>query len=127
MIQYNLEVIFMEITTKSGRVLNLDFAHYGERRELNATEQEKVIAEFVKALAPSSEVVRKSDAYLTVEFEESDVCRFKFTDKAKWLIFPIMEAKQKKHYIENLDDIEQFEDIIEESYQTIIKWHENRK
>lgn len=72
--------------------------HYGEARNLNATEAEIEIFEFIKMILNKSEcpldslrLVRKSDSYVSAVMESSgnyglmDLARFKYTDRAKWI------------------------------------------
>ena len=111
----------MEIKTKDGRVFSLEFAHYGEARELNETDGERIVFEFVKSLCPLAEFVRKSDAYLTAAVGETDICRFKWTDKTKWILFPYM-SNNKKHYMTQIDDLSEFEEEIIKSYEIAQKY-----
>ena len=76
----------------------IKFAHYGEVRDLNATDAESEIYQIIKSLlddmgcnTDSLRFVRKSDSYVSAVMESSgeyglmDVARFKFTDRAKWI------------------------------------------
>lgn len=110
----------MEITTKSGIKVKLDFAHYGEERELNTTDGEQLIADYITTLCPSCRIVRKSDAYITAEYRGVDVARFKFTVRAKWLLFPYL-SNCKKRYFEKIEDLTGFEDDIIKSYEMAAK------
>lgn len=71
------------------------FAHYGEQRDLNATDGELEIFETICELldddgldASQLELVRKSDSYLTVVLGETDVARIKHSDRVKWIVLP---------------------------------------
>ena len=96
--------------------IKITFAHYGEYRELNPTDGEAAIFEHIKALCPSCEMVRKTDAYLTAEAFGTDVARFKYTDRAKWVRFPYV-GDGKKLYIEKIDDLSALNDDIVKSYE----------
>ena len=109
----------MEIITKYGEVLKFEFSHYGEERPLNMTDGEQVIAEYIKALCPV-EIVRKSDDYITAVGANHDVVRFKYTDRAKWLLFPYIENKPVKHRFESLEDLIQFDEQIKKSYEECV-------
>lgn len=113
----------MEIKDKNGNVLyNLEFAHYGEERDLNATDEEIAIAEMFIAMLPSSEgcrIVRKSDAYITLEFGVSDLARIKYTEKARWVNLPIVDLGKVKRRFDDISEVEQFKDDIIRSYEWI--------
>lgn len=110
----------MEIKTKDGKIIKFEFAHYGEQRPLNMTDGETVIAEYIKTLCPI-EIVRKSDDYITAVAEtETDVARFKFTDRAKWVLFPYLENNKKRRF-DSLEDLNQFDDDIINSYNEAMK------
>lgn len=112
----------MEIKTKSGKTFIFEFAHYGEARPLNMTDGEAVIAEYIKTLCPV-EIVRKSDGYITAEALNSDIVRFKYTDRAKWLLFPYNENKPVKHRLDSLEELNQFDDDIIKSYNIAEEIH----
>ena len=113
----------MEIKDKNGNVLNnLEFAHYGEERDLNATDEELAIAEMFIAMLPSPEdcrIVRKSDAYITLEFGVSDLARIKYTEKARWVNLPIVDLGKVKRRFDDISEVEQFKDDIIRSYEWI--------
>lgn len=90
-------------------------AHYGEERELDATPEEMEIANYIMSLCPVSHVVRVSKDYITVKCEETDICRIKYTDRAKWIIFPYLENKEKRR-LSFLEELPSFDDAIAESY-----------
>lgn len=113
----------MEIKDKNGNVLyNLEFAHYGEERDLDATDEEIAIAEMFIAMLPSPEgcrIVRKSDAYITVECGVSDLARIKCTEKARWVNLPIVDLGKVKRRFDDVSDVGQFKDDIIRSYEKI--------
>lgn len=46
-------------------------------------------------------MIRKASSYLTAAFDEiHDVCRFKYTERAKWIQFPYSMENGGKRYIE---------------------------
>lgn len=92
------------------------FAHYGEDRELNATEEQLKIDEYIQSLCPVSKLTRVSDDYLTIKCVETDICRFKFTDRARWIMFPYLKDKSKRR-MTSLDELPSFDDAITESYK----------
>lgn len=102
----------------------LKFANYGQERQIDATPEELQIADWVLNEFPDEKLrlVRKSDNYVTVKRGEWDIVRLKYTPRAKWLMFPTLEAKQKKHYIDDPDEVEDFEASIKESIEIAKKY-----
>lgn len=97
----------------------IKIAHYGEERERIATETEIVIFEKLKAMSGMEdlELVRRSDAYVTAAVGFWDVFRFKYTPKAKWVAFPIIEKGTTKHYIESPDDVDSFGELVKSTIE----------
>ena len=116
----------MEIKDKDGNLIySLKFAPHGEKRNLNATKEELEAADLVLSMLPPSDdydIVRKSDAYITVVKGEWDIARIKFTDRAHWIILPLIDVGNKKRLIEQVDDIKQFEGDILKTYEHIVKY-----
>ena len=113
----------MEIITKDGKVYKFEFAHYGEKRELNATDEELIVAdEIVKILPPADDydIVRKSDNYITLTMSGLDLARIKFTEKAKWVNICAVDLGKVKRRIEKPEDVQQFKDDFKKSYDFII-------
>ena len=95
----------------------IKFTNYGQEREINATPEELQIAEWIINEYPdeSMRLDRVCDDYLTVKRGEWDIVRLKYTKRAKWLMFPTLEAKQVKHYIYSPEEVEDFEAAIADS------------
>ena len=103
--------------------MNITFSNYGQERERIATESELVIFDILQSICYGKlRLVRKSDNYVSAVLNDWDIARFKYTPRAKWLMFPIIEAKQIKHRIESPTDAWDFEDMIKQSYETAIKF-----
>ena len=102
----------------------IKFANYGQERETNATETELEIFEIVKALSGREDVVltRKSDNYVTAAYKGWDLARFKYTKRAKWISFPIVEVGNSKNYIEGPEEVEMYSDAIARSVEHIEKY-----
>lgn len=94
--------------------------NYGQLRDVNPTEGECEIFAFIKNLVSDAELVRRSDNYVTAAIGEWDVVRFKYTDRAKWLLFPLYGTK--KYYFNSLEELSNFEGDIIHSYEEIKKW-----
>lgn len=102
----------------------VQFTNYGQERERIATESELEIFEILKELANVAdlELVRKSDNYVTAVLGEWDLARFKYTQRAKWILFPILERQKEKHKIADPDDVRQFGDLVSGSLAVINKY-----
>lgn len=97
----------------------LQFAHYGEERTVNATDEEEQMFRIVCAMVDGHgwspdqvRLVRKSDSYVAAAIGDYDIARFKFTDRAKWILFPYSQEKAPKNYIQLPDDIEQYDYLL---------------
>lgn len=88
-----------------------------EQHELNATDNDLIIFEHIKALCPTVQLTRKTEAYLTVIEGEFDVVRFKYTDRAKWLNICGLDLGKVKRRFESLEDLAQFDEDIIKSYE----------
>ena len=45
--------------------------------------------------------------------------RLKYTNRARWFNFPMMEVGSMKHHIEGLDDFDEYTAVIEDSVKEI--------
>lgn len=106
--------------------LGFRIAHYGDEREIDATDEELEIFDTIKGMIvyPSDQLrlVRKSDNYVTVMFGDWDLARFKYTDRAKWIAFPVVEKGTTKHYIEDPAEASDFADMVTSSLSHIVKY-----
>ena len=95
--------------------------NYGQERERNATETELEIFAVIKEMASRDDLilVRKSDNYISACIGEWDLARIKYTPRAKWLMFPVVEIGSTKHRIESPDDVRQFSDELKMSLDRI--------
>lgn len=85
--------------------------------DINAAPEDLFIYDHIKALCPSAELVRMTDAYLTVRAGEFDLVRFKYTDRAKWVNIPLLDLGKVKRRFERLEDIKQFDADIIKAYE----------
>ena len=99
----------------------ITLGHYGEERERIATEDELEIFEIIKEMTGRDDVelVRKSDNYVSAILGDWDLARFKYTPRAKWVMFPCVELGSTKHRIESPDDVRDFTDELEMSLDRI--------
>lgn len=101
----------------------LKFSHYGELREVNATDEELMIFEALKeATGRDLRLVRRSDSYVTAVLGEWDLVRFKYTNRAKWVAFPAAEVGPPKHRITSPEEAVSFTELIDNSLVTIDKF-----
>ena len=97
--------------------MEIKFGNYGQERDLICTEEERAIFERVRDEFPDADLrlVRVSDNYVTIKLGEWDIVRFKYTNRAKWIMTPIIETKQKKHQLDGPEYVEDFFAAIQES------------
>lgn len=73
-------------------------ANYGQKRELDCTDQEREIFDIIRSVCDDEnlesdyiKLIRKSDSYVSAVmpssqgYGEMDLARIKFTDRAKWI------------------------------------------
>lgn len=92
--------------------------NHGQIRERIATEGELEIFDALCSMIksdPEPELVRKSDAYVTMVIGEWDFARIKYTNRAKWVKFPIIERSTVKHEIDDPSDVFGLSDLVEKS------------
>ena len=103
--------------------MDINFANYGQERDVNATDEELKIFEALKeATGRDLRLVRKSDSCVTAVLGDWDLARFKFTSRAKWIAFPTAEVGPPKHKITRPEDAAGFADLIAESLAVIDKY-----
>lgn len=107
--------------------ISVTISHYGEERELVCTEEERQIYNNLRDIFDCHDLnerplrlVRVSDNYVTAKYNDWDLVRFKYTQRAKWLMFPTTDSE--KHYIEDPDDIYSYVDDIVDSLDHISKY-----
>lgn len=97
--------------------------NYGQQRDLICTEEEREIFEKIKEMSGAGlDLVRRSDNYVTASLGEWDLARIKYTNRAKWIQFPIFDRGSAKHIIEDVNDVSAFTDLITESIEHIRKY-----
>ena len=103
--------------------MGIRFANYGQERDIDATDDELKIFESLKdAAGRDLSLVRKSDSYVTAVLGEWDLARFKYTQRAKWVSFPIVQVGPPKHRITHPEEAVSFTDLITESLAVIDKY-----
>lgn len=109
-------------------------AHYGEERELNETDDEAKMFNvlcsmfYAQGYDPAQlRLVRKSKDYVSAMLGDFDIARMKYTERAKWIIFPSAEPKAVKHRIEVPEEIEQYGDLLDKVIEHVSKYTEIKK
>lgn len=95
-----------------------EFAHYGEERDIDATEGEWLMYEgIIKLISDCGgdlsipRLTRVSSGYVTVKYGDWDVARVKYTDRAKWVIFPY--TSNEKNRISSPEEVSQFGEFVQ--------------
>lgn len=98
----------------------IKFSNYGNTRELNCTDAELDIFGQLCTLSGAEDLrlERKSDSYVTASIGPTDVARFKFTDRAKWISLPYVQSGKIKL---GSADISSLSDLIREAVETARK------
>ena len=104
--------------------MTVQFSNYGQERERIATETEIEIFEIIRTLSGREDLqlVRKSDNYVSAVLGDWDLARFKYTPRAKWIMFPVVESGSVKNKISAPEDVRSFADLIAESLAHIDKY-----
>ncbi len=99
------------------------FANYGQERDVNVTDGElKIFEILLEASGLDLRLTRKSNSYVTAVSGEWDLARFKYTDRAKWIMFPSVEKGSTKHRIQSPTDAADFDDLLKASIGIIKKY-----
>lgn len=108
----------------------IQFAHYGEERDLICTEQEREMFNVLKTMFKDLgyddsplQLVRVSDSYVTAKIEPWDVARIKFTPRAKWILFPT--AENDKRTVGSPEDVRAFIEPLQKTIDIINKYSDS--
>lgn len=111
-------------------IMNMfQFAHYGEKRDVNATDEECQVFDILCSLlkdkgAPEQlELVRKSNDYVAAAIGDYDLVRMKYTARAKWVMFPYTDSGTTKHYITSPSDVAGYGELIDTALAWIRKYN----
>ena len=99
-------------------VVNMtDFSNYGQERDVHANDDELEIFLTLKTIMSDHgldpfqlELVRRSDNYVTAAIGGTDVARFKFTPRARWILFPY--SYNDKIHLETPDTVSEFSEAV---------------
>lgn len=100
----------------------------GNYEHVEATDGEIEMFDVIESILDGCELpaplvlTRKSSGYVTAAVGEWDLARLKFTDRAKWIVLPVIESGSKKHYIEEPGDVNNFADELGNSLAHIRKY-----
>ncbi len=97
--------------------MELSFSNYGQNREVNATDEELEMFNLICQCteADDLELVCRSDNYVSASIGPTDVARFKFTKRAKWILLPYLTNTKIK--ITEPDDINELKDDLIKAVQ----------
>lgn len=124
--QYYANKAKRQAAASDAESVKLTFAHYGDQRDVDATDGEVEIFETIRSLLEdmgydtgSLKLVRKSDSYVSACMKSSsdygmmDLARIKFTDRAKWIkVCPEFDRVDLKH----AGDVEDLAEEIRAGY-----------
>lgn len=99
--------------------IGISFGHYGEEREVNATAGEIAIYENILGVISSAgqdttpvRITRKSGNYVAAVIGPTDIARFKWSDRAKWIVLPYSANGKDKIYISDPAEVFEYDRII---------------
>ena len=115
----------------SNEFFGVRIAGAGHKQKLNAVPEEWQIYDEVykifKRLGGNVEDLkfnRYTKNYVTAKYhDESDLARFHWGPRSKWILFPCAEVSTEKHYIESVEDVRQFEDLIADTVENFNEWY----
>ena len=106
--------------------IDLSVKMTGGEKPLDANEEEQQIFEVLCSMykiygkdPEELNLVRFSDNYLSVKLNESDLARFRYGKRTKWIMFPCIEKVDERHAIETPEDVLQYDKQFEKSLVTI--------
>ena len=104
--------------------MGIKISDYGQERERIATESEIAIFDILQELAGQNNLrlVRKSCNYVSAIFHSWDLARFKYTTRAKWIQFPLIDVGSTKRRINAPEDVRAFQDVLNESIEHITEY-----
>lgn len=102
---------------------------YGQERDVDCEPEEQEMFDAVQKMFVDAgkepdelKLVRKSDNYVTAKYGLSDIARFHWGKKAKWIFFPTKEQFKDRHKVLFPEDVLQFGDLVKESVELIDKY-----
>lgn len=117
-------------TKETVAMSGLQFAHYGEERDVDATEEEQAIFDHLISILDENgcetdliRLVRRSSNYISASIDETDVARFKYTKRAKWILFP--STGNDKVQLESTD-LQDLTEMIMDSYNRAMLYSGHR-
>lgn len=100
--------------------MSISFQDHGQERDLICTEEErKIFNRVCEIVGDGPRLVRTSPNYVAIKYKGYDLMRLKYTNRARWFNFPMMEVGSMKHHIEGLDDFDEYTVVIEDSVKEI--------
>ena len=101
--------------------MNINFSNYGQERERIATESEIEIFEILKELtqAEDLQLVRKSDNYVSAVIGPWDLARFKYTNRANWISFPLVPPGSEKYRFQEVEDVRNMGELVRKAFDNV--------
>lgn len=66
--------------------------------------------------------VRLSDNYVSAKYGESDIARFHWGPRSKWIKFPIYDRPKDRRKITSPEDVRQYSDVFKDAVESIEKY-----
>lgn len=105
--------------------VSVSMAHNGEQRDLVCTEEERMVFDELVQICSGQDLpeqlrlVRVSDNYVTARIGDYDLARFKYTNRAKWISFPLVPPGSEKHRFEDVQDIQDMTALVLKSLEAV--------
>jgi len=100
----------------------------GNYERVEATDGEIEMFDVIESILDGCELpaplvlARKSSGYVSAVIGDWDLARIKYTERAKWIVLPVIEAGSKKHYVEEPRDVFSFAEELLNSVAHIRKY-----
>lgn len=98
-------------------MIMVDVTNYGQERDVHANDDEYEIFLNLKTIMSDHgldpfqlKLVRRSDNYVSAAIGPTDVARFKFTQRARWILFPY--CYNDKIRLETPDSVLDFSEAV---------------
>ena len=94
----------------------------GAEKDLICTEEERMVFEEIKKMLGTDELelIRKSNDYVTAAVGDWDLVRIKYTNRAKWVTFPLLS--NEKIRMESPEDVQEMASYISDSVAVYNKY-----
>lgn len=101
----------------------------GKERDLNCEPEENEIFNILCSMfeeigrnPEQLDFVRLSDNYVSAKYGESDIARFHWGPRSKWIKFPIYDRPKDRRKITSPEDVRQYSDVFKDAVESIEKY-----